>query len=114
MAIPAKAYQTDWVYLLGNLMIVAVAPLVIWYYLPFYRRLNVTSAYEYLELRFGLATRLVGSATFLLFQLGRMGIVVYLPALALSTVSGWNIYACIVAIGQLATFYTTLGGSCRF
>ncbi len=110
MAIPAKAYQTDWVYLLGNLMIVAVAPPVIWWYLPFYRRLKVTSAYEYLELRFGLATRLVGSATFLLFQLGRMGIVVYLPALALSTVSGWNIYACIVAIGLLATFYTTLGG----
>ncbi|MBG89004.1 MAG: sodium:solute symporter [Verrucomicrobiales bacterium] len=110
MAIPAKAFQTDWVYLLGNLMIVAVAPAVIWCYLPFYRRLKVTSAYEYLELRFGLATRLVGSATFLLFQLGRMGIVVYLPALALSAVSGWNIYACIVAIGLLATFYTTLGG----
>ena len=110
MAIPAKAYQTDWVYLLGNLMIVAVAPPVIWYFLPFYRRLKVTSAYEYLERRFGLATRLVGSATFLLFQLGRMGIVVYLPALALSTVSGWNVYVCIVAIGVLATFYTTLGG----
>ena len=110
LAIPAKAYQTDWVYLLGNLMILAVAPPVIWYYLPFYRRLKVTSAYEYLELRFGLAARLIGSATFLLFQLGRMGIVVYLPALALSTVSGWNIYVCIVSIGVLATFYTTLGG----
>ena len=110
MAIPAKAYQTDWVYLLGNLMIVAVAPPVIWYYLPFYRRLKVTSAYEYLERRFGLTTRLVGSAAFLLFQLGRMGIVVYLPALALATVSGWNIYVCIAAIGVLATFYTTLGG----
>jgi SSS family transporter len=110
MAIPALVYRTDWVYLIGNLMIVAVAPPVIAYYLPFYRRLKVTSAYEYLELRFGLATRLVGSATFLLYQMGRMGIVVYLPALALAAVTGWNVYLCIIAIGVLATLYTTLGG----
>ncbi len=110
MAIPALVYRTDWVYLIGNLMIVAVAPPVIAYYLPFYRRLKVTSAYEYLELRFGLATRLVGSATFLLYQMGRMGIVVYLPALALSAVTRWNVYLCILAIGVLATLYTTLGG----
>ena len=110
MAIPALVYRSDWVYLLGNLMIVAVALPVIRCYLPFYRRLEVTSAYEYLELRFGLAARLLGSATFLLYQLGRMGIVVYLPALALAAVTGWNVYACIVAIGLLATLYTTLGG----
>ena len=110
MAIPAKAYQTNWVYLPGNLMIAAVALPVIRYYLPFYRRLNVTSAYEYLELRFGLATRLTGSTTFLVFQLARMGIVIYLPALTLSTVSGWNVYLCIAAIGILSTFYTALGG----
>jgi SSS family transporter len=110
MALPAMAYRTDWVYLLGNLMIVAVAPPVIWYYLPFYRRLEVTSAYEYLERRFGLATRLLGTATFLLFQVGRMAVVVYLPALALSAVTGWNVFVCIAAIGLLATFYTTLGG----
>ena len=70
----------------------------------------MTSAYEYLELRFGLATRLVGSTAFLMFQVGRMGIVVYLPALALSTVSGRNIYVCITATGLPATFYTTFGG----
>lgn len=110
MAIPALVYRTDWVYLLGNLVIVAVAPPVIWYYLPFYRRLQVTSAYEYLERRFGLAARLTGSATFLAYQLGRLGIVVYLPSLALSVVTGWNVYACILGIGLLATLYTTLGG----
>ena len=110
MAFPAMSYRTDWVYLLGNFMILAVAPLVIWFYLPFYRRLKVTTAYEYLEYRFGLMTRLVGSATFLLFQLGRMGVVIYLPALALSAVSSWNIYTCILVIGSFATLYTTLGG----
>lgn len=110
MAFPAMAFRTNWVYLLGNFMILAVAPLVIWFYLPFYRRLNVTTAYEYLEYRFGLPSRLVGSSAFLLFQLGRMGVVVYLPALALSTVSSWDIYTCILVIGCVATLYTTLGG----
>jgi len=110
MAIPAKAFDTDWVYFLGNMMIVAVAPAVVFLYLPFFRRLNVTTAYEYLERRFNLATRLLGSAAFVLFQLGRMGVVLYLPAAALQTVTGIDIYVCILLMGALATLYTVLGG----
>ncbi|MHC4176132.1 MAG: sodium:solute symporter family protein [Planctomycetota bacterium] len=110
MAIPGKAYHTDWVYFLGNMMIVAVAPLVVFLYLPFFRRLNVTTAYEYLEQRFNLATRWLGSAAFVLFQLGRMGIVLYLPAAALHTVTGIDVYLCIALMGALATLYTVLGG----
>jgi SSS family transporter len=110
MAIPGKAYHTDWVYFLGNMMIVAVAPLVVFVYLPFYRRLEVTSAYEYLEKRFNTATRLLGSAAFILFQLGRMGIVLFLPAAALHTVTGMDVYFCILLMGALATLYTVLGG----
>jgi len=110
MTIPSKAYHTDWVYFLGNMMIVAVAPVVVFLYLPFFRRLNVSTAYEYLEQRFNLVTRLLGSAAFILFQLGRMGVVLYLPAAALSTVTGMNVYLCIALMGVLATVYTVLGG----
>jgi len=110
LAIPAKTFATDWVYIVGNMMIFAVAPFVVWLYLPFFRRLEITTAYEYLEKRFNLAARLCGSAAFILFQLGRMGIVLYLPALALATVTGINIYTCILAMGVLATIYTVLGG----
>ncbi|MBN2476433.1 MAG: sodium/solute symporter [Pirellulales bacterium] len=110
MAIPGKAYHTDWVYFLGNMMIVAVAPVIVFLYLPFFRRLNVTTAYEYLERRFNGATRLLGSAAFVLFQLGRMGIVLYLPAAALSAVTGIDVYLCILLMGALATLYTVLGG----
>ena len=49
MAIPAKAYAQDWVYLLGNLMIPVVAPIAVYLALPFFRRIDATSAYEYLE-----------------------------------------------------------------
>jgi len=110
MAIPAKAFHTDWIYFLGNMTIVAVAPIVVFLYLPFFRQLEITSAYEYLEKRFNLSTRLLGSGMFILFQLGRMGIVLYLPALALSTVTGINVYCCILIMGTLATLYTVLGG----
>ncbi|MFH1266669.1 MAG: sodium:solute symporter, partial [Planctomycetota bacterium] len=110
MAIPAKSFGTDWIFFLLNMMIVVMAPVVVFLYLPFYRRLEVTSAYEYLEKRFNKATRLLGSAAFVLFQLGRMGVVLFLPALALSTVTGIDVYSCIILMGVLATLYTVLGG----
>ena len=110
MAIPAKAYATDWVYILGQASIVMVAPVVIYLYLPFFRRLRVTTAYEYLEKRFSVAVRLFGSFAFILLQLGRMGVVIFLPAIALSAVTGFNIYVAILLMGVLSTFYTALGG----
>lgn len=110
MAIPAKTFAADWLYFLGNMMIVAAAPFVVWLFLPFFRQLNVTTAYEYLERRFSAAPRLLGAAAFVLFQFGRMGIVLYLPALALATVTGIDVYLCIALMGVLATVYTVLGG----
>jgi SSS family solute:Na+ symporter len=110
LAIPAKTYATDWLYFIQNLGIVAIAPVVVCLYLPFFRRLNVTTAYEYLEHRFNLGLRLFGSASFVAFQLARMGIVMFLPALALSAVTGMDIRACILVMGVLCTLYTVLGG----
>jgi SSS family transporter len=110
MAIPAKAYCANWVNFLFNMGIVAITPLVIFCFLPFYRRLNVTSAYEYLEKRFNVVVRLLGSALFMIFQFGRIGIVLLLPSLALTVVTGINVYVCILTMGLLATVYTVMGG----
>ena len=110
MAIPAKVYDTDWAYFLSAICIVLIQPLVVWFYLPFFRRLNITSAYEYLERRFHVSVRMFGSAAFILFQAGRMTIVLFLPALALSAVTGMDIRLAIVVMGVLTTLYTVLGG----
>lgn len=110
MALPAKAYTSDWSFVFANVAIVMVAPLVIAFYLPFYRRLNVTSAYEYLERRFNVGARLFGSASFILLQIGRMAIVLYLPAIALATVSSLDVYTCILLMAVLCIVYTMLGG----
>ncbi|MEN6426228.1 MAG: sodium:solute symporter [Phycisphaerales bacterium] len=110
LAMPARAYATDWSLLPLNLGILLVAPLVVYVYLPLFRKLDVTTAYEYLETRFHISIRLFGSLCFILFQLGRMGVVILLPALALSAVTGMSVYLCIVLIGVLSTVYTALGG----
>jgi Na+/proline symporter len=110
MSIPAKAYDTDWTYILIHISIVMVAPVVAFSYLPFFRRLNLMTAYQYLEKRFNVAVRIFGAIAFSLMQLGRMGIVLFLPAIALSTVTGLNIYICILIMGVFCTVYTTLGG----
>jgi len=110
MAIPAKTFATDWRYFIGNLAIVMVAPFIVRLFLPFYRRLDVTTAYEYLERRFNLPTRLLASAMFMLFQFGRIGIVLLLPSLALAMATGMSVTTCIVAMGVLCILYTALGG----
>ena len=110
MSIPAKTYATNWVYLPINFAIVLLAPFVIHYILPFFHRINATSAYEYLERRFNLFARLFASASYILFQIGRMAIVMFLPALALSTVTPISVQVCILLMGIMSIIYCTLGG----
>lgn len=109
MAIPAAAYSGGWRLALNNTYIVLM-PLIVFVFLPFYRQLNVTSAYEYLEKRFNVATRLVASGLFILFQVGRIAIVLFLPSLALATVANFSITACILIMGVLCIIYTVMGG----
>ncbi|MEZ6104856.1 MAG: sodium:solute symporter [Pirellulaceae bacterium] len=79
-------------------------------YLPFFRRLNATTAYEYLELRFDLLIRRVASLLFILLQLGRIAVVIFLPALALSTATDFDVGWCILVMGVLVILYSVLGG----
>lgn len=110
MAIPAKAFAQDVVYLVGNMMILAVAPIAIYLALPFFRQIDATSAYEYLEKRFNRPVRLFASASFTLFHLFRMGIVMSLAALALATVTPLTASECVLIMGVLSVVYCTLGG----
>ncbi|HLE57301.1 MAG TPA: sodium/solute symporter, partial [Rhodothermia bacterium] len=78
---------------------------------PLIRRLNLTSTYEYLEMRFHVAVRLMGSVLSVVYQLGaRMSVVLFLPALALSAVTGVEVVPSILVMGVIATLYTVLGG----
>lgn len=110
MAIPAKAYAQDWVYIVGNFMIPCVAPIAVFVALPFFRRIDATSAYEYLHKRFNLPVRLFGSGLFTMFHIFRMGIVMSLAALALASVTPMTPAQCVLIMGVLSIIYCTLGG----
>jgi SSS family transporter len=110
VAIPAKAYATDWVYFMVNMMAIAITPAIVLLFLPFFRKIDATSAYEYLEKRFNRLARLFASASFVLFQIGRMAIVMYLPALALAAITPMTEQQCILLMGVLSIVYCTMGG----
>jgi len=110
MAIPAIVYATDWRLAIGSLLIIGIIPIIVKYYIPHYRRMNITTAFEYLEHRFDYKIRALSSLTFIFLQLGRMGVVLYLPSIAISAVTGIDVVICITVIGIIATIYTVLGG----
>ena len=110
MTIPAKAYATNWTYYPMLVCILIVGWPVVKYYLPYFRKLNITSAYEYLELRFNAFTRLMASSLFIIFMVARMALVLYLPSLALTAVTGIDIYLCIVLMAVITIIYCTMGG----
>lgn len=110
MSIPAKAYAVNWAYFAGIFTWFIAVPIVTRAYIPFIRKLNVPSAYHYLEQRFNASARLFAACVFVLFQLARMGLVLYLPALALAAVTPLDTITSILIMGVLSTVYTVVGG----
>ncbi|CAF0974822.1 unnamed protein product [Adineta steineri] len=79
-------------------------------FMPMFVKLEVTSAYEYLEKRFDRNVRLVASVIFSVQMIVYMALVLYAPALALSQVTGLNVWISVISIGVICTMYTTVGG----
>ena len=80
-------------------------------FVPLYQRLQVKSAYEYLDQRFDRKTRLFTGILFLISRGVSTGISVYAPAIVLSTIFGWDIYYTIIITTGLMLIYTYLGGA---
>lgn len=78
---------------------------------PIFHRLNVYTAYEYLETRFDLKNRLLGSILFLTQRGLAAGFTIFAPALVLSVILGWNINFTVIITGILVIIYTTIGGT---
>lgn len=108
--IPSKAFAQDCVYAVGNFMIPVVAVVAVYVALPFFRRIDATSAYEYLELRFSRPVRMFGSASFTLFHLFRMAVVMSLTGLALAVATPLTASQCVLLMGVLSILYCTMGG----
>ncbi|WP_294198116.1 sodium:solute symporter [uncultured Chryseobacterium sp.] len=80
-------------------------------FIPIFQRLNVYTAYEYLENRFDKKTRVLTSLLFLFSRGLSTGISIYAPSIILASVLNWNIYLTNVLTGGILLIYTYVGGA---
>ena len=107
---PGKAYDSNWNAFVFSLSIPVASWVAARWFVPFYRKQTSVSAYSFLEERFGLWARWYASACYLLTQIARIGTIVYLLALPMNLLLGWDIRMVIVLTSIAIIAYSMLGG----
>jgi SSS family solute:Na+ symporter len=110
LAYPADAYKTAWMRYLPNLMLPIAVIIAAYVFLPFFRRGQTITAYEYLEHRFGSSIRVYGAITFIIGQLVRVSLILYLLALLIQELTGLDTTLSILLGGIFVAVYTIIGG----
>ncbi|XP_062131269.1 putative sodium-dependent multivitamin transporter [Drosophila sulfurigaster albostrigata] len=110
MGVSNESYQFGTLFGVINISYVLSTPIAAYIFLPVFYNMRTTSVYEYLERRFGHATRLAASLAFTLQMILYMGIALYAPALALEAVTGIPKGTAILVLGLVCSFYSTVGG----
>lgn len=112
VAVPTAANRSGTIMFWSLLALPLCYPYITRVVIPFYQKLDVTTPYEYLERRFGRASRLVASGLFIAWRVTWMGAVLYVPAMALNVATQGRVpvVAGVIALGVFATSYTMLGG----
>ena len=107
---PGNAYSSNWNAFVFSLSIPIASYFAAKYFVPFYRNQGSVSAYSFLEERFGTWARLYASACYLLTQIARMGSILFLLALPMNLLMGWNIQLVIIFTSIAIIIYSMLGG----
>ncbi|XP_001373100.2 sodium-coupled monocarboxylate transporter 1-like [Monodelphis domestica] len=107
---PSEVYRFGAIFTIFAITYALVVILSAEVFLPVFYKLEITSTYEYLELRFNKHVRLCGTVLFIIQTILYTGIVIYAPALALNQVTGFDLWGAVVATGVVCTFYCTMGG----
>ncbi|KAJ8951885.1 hypothetical protein NQ318_019862 [Aromia moschata] len=110
LGVSSENYTYGIQFIVINISYGLFTPLAAYLYLPVFFHLQATSAYEYLEKRFGKTSRLAASLAYTLQMTLYNGIVLYAPALALEALTGISRMAAILSVGLVCTFYSTIGG----
>jgi SSS family transporter len=112
MAIPSQVFRTSLIWLFPILIVIPLFYFVQAYLLyPLLRRLDIVSTYDYLQQRFHPSLRFLASFQCIAFQtFGRISVVILLPALAISAVTGLDVMISVLLMGIITTLYTTFGG----
>lgn len=107
---PSAAYSNSLRVGMALVAFWAMAPVVVWVFIPVYSKLNCSTAYEYLEMRFHVSVRCLASALFILLRISWMAAATFAASVAISGISGIDMYVIIVSLGVVAIAYTMLGG----
>ena len=109
---PSATIKYGLILLVGTTSWFLLYPWVAYVTLPFYRRLNYFTAYEYLEQRFDVRVRTLAAGIFIVWRLGWMATAIYVPCLAINAAVGGQIplTTMIVVLGMIVTVYTAIGG----
>ena len=110
IALPGKAFQSNWNAFAFSLSLPIASVIAAKYFVPLYRKINSPSAYTFMEQRFGPWARIYVSLCYLLTQFMRIGTILYLLALTLNAVTGWDLATIIVFTGLIVAIYSMLGG----
>ncbi|XP_018397564.1 PREDICTED: putative sodium-dependent multivitamin transporter [Cyphomyrmex costatus] len=110
LGVSAENYTYGTQFVVINLSYLLGTPIVCYGFLPVFFKLQATSAYEYLEKRFGVRTRMMASFVYWIQILLYSGVVLYAPSLALEATTGISKTASIIIIGLVCAFYSTIGG----
>src|SRR4029453_1056723 len=101
----------DWQYMMNKLITILGLMFVAVWIVPLLRRRDVVSVFNYLEMRFQPAIRMIGSAVCMAKHVGgRMSVVLFLPALAIATITGIDVVYSILIMGVCTIVYTAMGG----
>lgn len=110
LGVSSENYTYGFQFVIINVSHLIFTPVAVYLYLPVFFKLQTTSAYQYLELRFGKTSRLAASLCYTLQMILYMGVVVYAPALALEALIGINRVSAVLSMGTVCAFYSTIGG----
>ncbi|MDO8587007.1 MAG: sodium/solute symporter [Armatimonadota bacterium] len=100
------------IFLAGTVSWIFLYPWVAYVSLPFFRRLNLYTAYQYLERRFDVRVRGLAATIFIFWRLGWLATALYAPCLAVNVATGGQlgVLPMIIVLGSVVTLYTMLGG----
>lgn len=110
LALPADAFKTSWIRYLPNFMLPVTVLIASHTFLPFFRSRKTTSAYQFLEERFGVSVRVYGTLAFMVAQVVRVSIVLYLTSIVIHEITGLSTQWCIIISGSFVAIYTIIGG----
>ncbi len=111
LSLAGNSYAGTWIMWFAQLGMILAIPFTIRFFLPIYNKLDIDTAYHYLELRFeSRGLRVLGAVMFIIYQIGRMSIIMYLPCMVLSNLTGINVNLLIIIMGVIAIIYSYTGG----